>query len=97
MNRAYIFIIIVATLWGTIAFYVKKLYEIGFHPMEVVTLRVFFAALILVIFLAFRSPSKLRLKQFSHITYFIGTGIVSIIFFNYSLFKTIEVATIPIA
>ncbi|HLS67009.1 MAG TPA: EamA family transporter [Pseudogracilibacillus sp.] len=97
MNRAYLMIIIGATLWGTIAFYVKKLYEIGFTPMEVVTLRVFFAAVILVIFLAVRAPNELRLKQFSDISYFIGTGIVSIIFFNYSLFKTIEVATIPIA
>src|SRR5699024_8100637 len=97
MNRAYILILTGATLWGTIAFYVKKLYEVGFTSMEVVTLRVFFAALILVIYLAFKSPGSLRLKRSHHIIYFIGTGIVSIIFFNFSLFKTIEVATIPIA
>lgn len=97
MNRAFIYIFIGATLWGTIGFFVKKLYNYGFSPMEVVTLRVVFAAIILLIYLQIKSPASLKLKKISDIKYFLGTGIISIIFFNYCMFKTMELATIPIS
>jgi len=97
MNRAFIFIIAGAALWGTIAIYVKKLYTFGFTPMEVVTLRVVTAAIILVIYLACKAPKQLILTKWTDIGYFIGTGIFSIIFFNYSMFKTIELASIPVS
>lgn len=97
MNRALILIMIGATLWGTISLFVKKLYTYGFSPMEVVTIRAITAAIILVIYLILTSPKSLRIKKVTDIKYFIGTGIFSIIFFNYCMFKTIEIATIPIS
>lgn len=97
MNRAFIYILIGASLWGTISIYVKNLYAIGFTPMEVVTLRVFFTSVILLPFLLIASRKSLRLHSFRDITYFIGTGIFSIVFFNFSMFKTIDLATVPIA
>lgn len=97
MNRAFIYIITGAILWGTISIYVKNLYEFGFSPMEVVTLRVVSASIILTIYLLFKSPASLKLKAWKDIKYFIGTGVFSIIFFNYCMFKTIELATIPIS
>lgn len=97
MNRSFIYIFIGATLWGTIGFYVKKLYDYGFSPMEVVTIRVVLASIILLIYLIIKSPSTLKLDNILDLKYFIGTGIISIIFFNYCMFKTIELATIPIS
>jgi len=97
MNRAFLLIIFGAALWGTIGFFVKNLYSYGFTPMEVVTLRVCTASIILFIYLASKAPEYLKLKRFIDIKYFIGTGIGSIIFFNYCMFKTIELATIPIS
>lgn len=97
MNRAVILIMMGATLWGTISIFVKNLYEYGFTPMEVVTIRAVTAAIILVAYLFFSSPKSLRLKQIADLKYFIGTGIFSIIFFNYCMFKTMEIATIPIS
>lgn len=97
MNRAFILIMIGATLWGTISFFVKNLYAYGFTPMEVVTIRAVTAAIILVVYLLISSPKSLRLKQITDMKYFIGTGVFSIIFFNYCMFKTIELATIPIS
>lgn len=97
MNRAFILIVIGATLWGTISIFIKKLYAYGFSPMEVVTIRAVTAAIILVIYLFFSSPKSLQLKRITDLKYFIGTGIFSIIFFNYCMFKTIEIATIPIS
>lgn len=97
MNRAFIYIILGAALWGTIGWYVKNLYSYGFTPMEVVTLRAWSAAIILVIYLIIISPKKLKLKSIRDIKYFIGTGIFSIIFFNYCMFTAIELSTIPVA
>lgn len=97
MNRAFILIMIGATLWGTISFFVKNLYSFGFTPMEVVTIRAVTAAIILVLYLLLSSPKSLRLNNVKDIKYFIGTGIFSIIFFNYCMFKTMEIATIPIS
>ncbi|WP_188454561.1 DMT family transporter [Virgibacillus oceani] len=97
MNKAFIYIILGAALWGTIGWYVKNLNELGFTPMEVVTLRAWTTAIILLIYMLFRSPKKLKLQSFGDIKYFIGTGIFSIIFFNYCMFTAIDLSTIPVA
>lgn len=97
LNRAFVYIIIGASLWGTISWYVKHLYDFGFTPMEVVTLRAWSAAILLVTYLIIKSPKKLKLHKPSDLKYFIGTGIFSIIFFNFCLFKTMEISTIPVA
>src|SRR5699024_7179487 len=81
----------------TIGWYVKNLYAYGFTPMEVVTLRVWSAAILLVLFLIIREPKKLKLASFSDVKYFIGTGIFSIVFFNFCMFTAIDLSTIPVA
>lgn len=97
MRKAFIYIITGAALWGTIGFYVENLYAYGFTPMEVVTLRVFTAAIMLLVYMGFYAPKQLKLKKWTDISYFIGTGVFSIIFFNYSMFKTIELASISVS
>lgn len=97
MNRAFLLIILGAGLWGTIGWYVKHLYSFGFTPMEVVFLRAITSALLLFIYLLITSPKSLKLLQPTDIKYFLGTGILSIIFFNYCLFTTIELSTLPVA
>ncbi|WP_249869936.1 DMT family transporter [Oceanobacillus saliphilus] len=97
MRKYAILIIVGAALWGTIGWFVKHLYEFGFTPMEVVTLRAWSSAIILITYMFAVSPKNLALKSIGDINYFIGTGIFSIIFFNYCLFTAIELSTIPIA
>lgn len=97
MNRAFAFIILGAGLWGTIGWFVKHLNAYGFTPMEVVTIRAVTAAIVLLTYMIIVSPKSLRLKQISDSKYFVGTGIFSIIFFNYCMFTAIELSTIPVA
>ncbi|RFA37563.1 EamA family transporter [Virgibacillus dokdonensis] len=97
MKKAYIFIILGATLWGTIGWYVNQLYDYGFSPMEVVILRAWTAAIMLVVYLLLFAKEQLRLRTVKDIQYFIGTGILSISFFNFCLFTTMELTTIPVA
>lgn len=97
MKRAFIYIFIGAALWGTIGFYVRNLYDFGFSPMDAVILRSAMATIILFGFLLVTSRKSIQLAHFTDLKYFIGTGIISIILFNFSLFKTIELASLPIA
>lgn len=92
-----IFIIIAGILWGIISVFVTSLKSIGFSSMEVVALRVIFSAIILVIYLLVTDRSKLKIKL-KDIPLFCGTGICSIVFFNFCYFQSIEIiggAAIP--
>ncbi|HLR14667.1 MAG TPA: EamA family transporter [Bacillota bacterium] len=97
MRNPVLLIAIGATLWGTIGWYVRHLNAYGFTPMEVVTLRMWSTALLLIVYFICTSPSTFRLNAMKDVLYFIGTGICSILFFNYSLFSAIHISTIPIA
>jgi drug/metabolite transporter (DMT)-like permease len=54
---AYLFIVIGAALWGTIGIFVQGLYEYGFTPLQVVTIRVTFAAFILLVIVLIKNPT----------------------------------------
>lgn len=69
-------------LWGIIAIFISLLKDLGFNSLQCVAIRVFFSALCLVIYLSIFDRSKLKI-EFKDIIYFLGTGILSIIFFNY--------------
>lgn len=77
-------------LWGIIAIFISLLKEIGFNSLQCVAIRVFFSAICLIIYLSIFDRSKLKI-EFRDIIYFLGTGIFSIIFFNYCYFEAIEV------
>ena len=77
-------------LWGIIAIFISLLKDLGFNSLQCVAIRVFFSALCLVIYLSIFDRSKLKM-EFKDIIYFLGTGILSIIFFNYCYFEAIEV------
>lgn len=97
VKKAYFYIIVGAALWGTIGWFVKHLYAFGFTPMEVVSLRVVTTAVLLSLYLLLTTPKELKLKKITDIKYFVGTGVLSIIFFNYSMFTAIQLSTLPVA
>lgn len=84
-----IYIILAGTLWGIISIFINSLKSIGFDSMQCVAVRAFFTALILFLYLLITDKSKLKIKG-KDIKYFIGTGIFSIVFFNFCYFEAIE-------
>jgi len=77
MNRAFVYMMVGASLWGTISIFVKNLYAYEFTPMEVVTIRAITASIVLVSYLLISSPKSLKLKQIKDLKYFVRTGIFS--------------------
>ncbi|HAQ07392.1 MAG TPA: EamA family transporter [Bacillus bacterium] len=92
----YFMIAFAAGMWGMIGFFVKGLSDAGFSAMEIVAIRVVTAAAILIIigFSFYRNQMKVKLKDM-HL--FIGTGIFSIVFFNWCYFTAINLMNIPVA
>nr|WP_211516920.1 EamA family transporter [Fictibacillus solisalsi] len=85
-----------AALWGTIGIFIKELSSMGFTPIQIVVLRALSAAVsffILTFFLN-RSLLKIRIRD-SY--YFIGTGLLSIAFFNWCYFKSMEEVSLSVA
>ncbi|WP_077213745.1 DMT family transporter [Bacillus dakarensis] len=92
----YIMIAFGAALWGLIAIFVRELKEAGFSEMEIVTIRVTFASVFLLIIggAAYKDQFRIHVKR---IPLFIGTGIFSIVFFNWCYFSTINQMSVSLA
>ncbi len=85
-----------AFFWGIIGVFVTNLYTIGFTPLQVVAIRALFASIALVFYLIFKDPSMLKIN-IADSKYFIGTGIISFVLFNWCLFRAMEVTSISIS
>ena len=92
----YLYIIIAATLWGSISFFLKTLSNAGMPQMDIVAIRFTLSAIILSIYTFFKDKSyfKIRIKD---IWCFIGTGIISLFFFTCCYFSAITMTTASIA
>lgn len=89
-------ILLAGIMWGTMGLFVRKLNALGLATMNIVALRIFCTSIILSIFcLVFdRSVFYVRFKD---LWCFFGTGIASIIFFNFCYFKTITLTSLSVA
>ena len=90
------FVLLAGILWGTMGIYVRRLNALGFTTIEIVAVRSVVTAVLLLCILFFYNKEmlKIRLKD---IWWFAGTGILSIVFFNYCYFKAITMTSLSVA
>lgn len=93
---AAVLIIAAGILWGLTGIFVRHLNSLGLHTMNVVAVRVVCTSILLTLYALFfkRDLFKIKLKD---LWCFLGTGIASIIFFNYCYFKTMTLASLSVA
>ncbi|MFD2445798.1 DMT family transporter [Bacillus sp. CGMCC 1.16607] len=89
-------IAVAASLWGIIALFVKELAVIGFSPMEIVSIRVTVAFFVLLIIGISFCRTQLIVKT-KDMPIFFGSGIISIVFFNWCYFTTINQMNLSLA
>ena len=97
MKKISILLVVLAgSLWGFMGLFVRKLNEYGLASMDIVALRAIITLILMVIFLTIynRKLFKVKLKD---VWCFLGTGILSILFFNFCYFKAITLTTLPVA
>ena len=95
-KAAPVFVMGAAILWGILVIFIKNLSSAGLESMEIVTLRVYGAALVLVtgLLLYNKKLLKIRIKD---AWCFVGTGVVSIVFFSYCYFKNVTVSSVAVS
>jgi len=93
---AYALIAVAATLWGVVSLFVKGLTFYGFSALQIVAIRVAMGAFILTVYLACTDKTLLRIKL-ADSKYFVGTGIFSVVFFNWCYFTAIQDTSVAVA
>ncbi len=89
-------ILAAAAGWGVIGVFSRPLAALGLSPIQITFTRSLITALLMGLFLALKDPSlfKVRLRDF---WLFLGSGLLSIVFFNVCYFMTIEKTTLATA
>lgn len=83
-------------LWGTMGIFVRRYNELGLDSMEIVAMRAIVTAVMLLIFLFIYNKKLLRIR-IRDIWCFLGTGLCSILFFNFCYFKAITMTSLSVA
>ena len=95
-KKAYLSIILGASFWGLISIFVQGLYSFGFDSLDIVTLRVTTAAVLMVLYIIFSDISVFKIKL-KDSPFFIGTGVLSIVFFSWCYFSAIKIIPVSVA
>ncbi|MGN0414125.1 MAG: DMT family transporter [Agathobacter sp.] len=83
-------------LWGSMGLFVRRLNGLGLASMEIVALRSVVTAVLMLLFLLCFDRRLLQIK-WKDIWCFFGTGICSILFFNFCYFKAMELTSLSVA
>lgn len=96
INLSPLWIALAGILWGIMGIFVRRFNGFGVTSMSVVFLRSLFtsAAVLIFCFITDRKSLKIKLKD---LWIFIGTGLVSIVFFNYCYFTAINMMSLSAA
>ena len=94
--KAYLYIIAAASLWGLIGLFVKILSAQGFSSMQIVALRSLASAVCITVVLCKLGKEYFRVR-WQDLWLFIGTGILSLTFFNYCYFNCINASSLAAA
>ena len=91
-----ILVIIAGVLWGAMGIFVRGLASCGLSSIEICSIRMITASLLMIIYFLLFNRGALRLKL-KDIWCFVGTGVFSLTFFGYCYFTTIQMTSMSVA
>ncbi len=91
-----LFIILAASLWGIIGLFYNRLAALGLSSAEIVFLRTGIAAVLMAIYLLVYNRRLFCIKL-RDIWMFIGTGVISLAFFNFCYFRAMDELNLSVA
>lgn len=89
-------ILLAGALWGSMGIFVRRYDACGLNSLQIVGIRAVGTALLLFLYLLWQDRDKLKIKR-KDLWCFLGTGLGSIVFFNYCYFKTIVLTDLSVA
>lgn len=93
---SYCSILTAGCLWGSMGLFVRKYDACGVVSFDIVAIRAIMTSLLMFVFLAVYNRKLLRIRL-KDIWCFLGTGLCSIVFFNYCYFKAITLTSMSVA
>lgn len=95
-NKALVAVLAAGTFWGTMGFFARSLYDVGFGPLEVAQTRITTGLILVGLYILIfnRSQFKVKLKD---IWCFLGTGIVSLLLFSTCYFSALNYTSLAVA
>ncbi len=96
LNLSAVYVLLAGSLWGFMGLLVRTLNAEGLDSMEITFVRgiVTFAVMLAGLLVLNRNALKIRLRD---IWCFIGTGALSVAFFNFCYFKTMTLTSLSVA
>ena len=91
-----ILIVLAAVMWGCIGIFTRILSVAGLTPIQVVAIRSILSAIILGIFIFFKDKSLFKI-EIKYLWLFVGTGVLSLTFFNICYFNAINMLDLSAA
>ncbi len=95
-TKSYLYIITAAACWGLIGLFVRHLAAEGFSSLQIVALRSLVAAICITLLVA-RNPRRTLSIRPRDCWLFIGTGICSLVFFNFCYFNSMQQTNLAVA
>lgn len=89
-------ILAAAALWGMIGLWNRTLMAAGLSPLSIVVVRNLGGMLLLAAFFAVKDRSVFRVER-RHLKYFLGTGVVSVVFFTVCYFSCQKLCSLAAA
>lgn len=89
-------VLLAGALWGSMGIFVRRYDVRGLNSLQIVAIRACMTAVILLLCLL-AAKRELLIIKWKDLWCFLGTGLCSILFFNYCYFKTIVLADLSVA
>lgn len=93
---AVLFVLLAGTLWGCIGIFVRRYNALGLSSMQTVAIRMVIAAVLFALFVLIYNR-KLFVIRLRDLWIFLGSGVISVGFFTYCYFTSIELSSLSVA
>lgn len=94
---SYILVLIAGISWGLIGVFTKAINALGFTEMQMLFVKGVLATAMLFFITFFKDRNQLKLKDWKHLRYFVGTGICSFTFFSWAYMKAVNLTSLGVA
>ena len=96
VNIHFLFVLIAAMLWGTAGIFVRAIENTDISEMQIVLARTVFSSIILAVIILIKDKSLFKIKL-KDLWLFACGGVLSIVLFNYSYYKTMALISLSVA
>ena len=94
---SYIQVLIAGISWGLIGVFTKAIDRLGFTEMQMLFVKGVLATAVLLLIICVKDKNQLKLKNWKHLRYFVGTGIISFTFFSWAYMKAVNLTSLGVA